>query len=187
MPTSALDCREPSLAVRLEEPVDIPATPSRPQHELSYERWELIEFCVRWARVFGVSKSVGEIFGFVFSSSKPVTFEDVVTSLGLSGGSASHGLRFLRQIGALKLTYVARDRRDFYVAETSASCLLAGLWGENSVHEVGENRQRLRDLHAKLNVKNDAGATDLLRRVELMMDWSNRASDALKAALDILK
>lgn len=137
--------------------------------------------------MFGIPKTVGEIFGFVFSSSKPVTFENVVVSLGISGGSASNGLRFLRQIGALKLTYVPRDRRDFYVSETSVSRLLAGFLGEGIVHEAGENRQRLRGLHEKLNVDNDARASDLLRRVELMMEWSNQGSNALKAALNALK
>ena len=156
------------------------------QAAVSFEQWEVIEFCVRLTRLFGIPKSVGEIFGFVFSSPSPVTFENVVASLGISNGSASHGLRFLRQLGALKLTYVARDRRDFYVAETSAGRLLAGFLSEKVLHEVSDNRQRLFNLHARLHANNDLHAADLMRRVELLMDWSKQGSTALKVAMDIL-
>lgn len=154
---------------------------------LSYDQWEIIEFCVRLTRLFGIPKSVGEIFGFVFSSPTPVAFENVVAALEISSGSASHGIRFLRQLGALKLTYVARDRRDFYVAETSAGRLLAGFLKENAVHEVSGNRQRLHNLHAKLNASHDLHSADLLQRVELLMDWDKQGSTALKAAMDILE
>ncbi len=150
------------------------------------EQWEMIEFCVRLARLFGIPKSVGEIFGFVFCASAPVAFENVVAGLGISGGSASHGLRLLRQLGALKLTYVARDRRDFYVAETSARRLFAGFLHENVLHEANENRQRLRELHAKLSAEEHCDNPNLLGRVELLMDWNKQGSTAIQAVMEIL-
>jgi DNA-binding transcriptional regulator GbsR (MarR family) len=159
---------------------------SSPGTTISYEQWEIIEFCVRLTRLFGIPKSVGEIFGFIFSSSAPVTFDTVVASLGISNGSASQGLRFLRQVGALKLAYVARDRRDFYVAETSARRLLAGFLSENVLQEVSENRQRLVHLHAHLSAENDLRNSDLLGRVELLMNWSQQGANVLKAAMEIL-
>ena len=152
---------------------------------ISLERWAVIEFCVRLTRLFGIPKSVGEIFGFVFSSPEPVAFDTVVASLGVSNGSASHGLRLLRQLGALKLTYVARDRRDFYTAETSARRLLAGFLSENVLHEASDNKQRLVELHAKLSADHHLHPSGLLQQVEVLMGWSKQGSAALKAAMEI--
>ena len=156
-----------------------------PKGGISQERWAVIEFCVHLTRLFGIPKSVGEIFGFVFSSPEPVAFDTVVASLGVSNGSASHGLRLLRQLGALKLTYVARDRRDFYVAETSARRLLAGFLSENVLHEVNDNKRRLVALHAKLSADQHLHPSDLLQQVEVLMGWSKQGSTALEAAMGI--
>ncbi len=167
-----------------------PGLPDTPTADIAWsgispERWAIIEFCVRLTRLFGIPKSVGEIFGFVFSSPEPVTFDAVVSSLGVSNGSASHGLRLLRQLGALKLAYVARDRRDFYVAETSARRLLAGFLSDHVLHEVSENRRRLFDLHAKLSADQQPSSLDLLPHVNVLMDWSQQGSTALKAAMEV--
>src|SRR5258708_6231224 len=93
---------------------------------LARARWELIEICVRGAQLLGAPRSVGEIFGFLFTQKVPVSFEQVVETLGISAGSASHGLRYLRRLGAVKVVLRARDRRDFFQIETSLKKILAG-------------------------------------------------------------
>lgn len=96
----------------------------------SYQR-ESINFFVHAAQVLSVPRSVGEIYGLLYSSEKPLTMDDVVEQLSISKGSASQGLRALRDIGAVRATYVAGDRRDFFVAETELRKLAFGFLRES--------------------------------------------------------
>jgi hypothetical protein len=65
-------------------------------------------FFMEAAEVLGLPKSVAAIYAVIFASPRPLCFADVETRLQLSKGSVSQGLRFLRQIGAIK---VAEPRR----------------------------------------------------------------------------
>lgn len=51
--------------------------------------------------MFGVPKSVGQIFGVLYASPEPLGFADIVERLEISKGSASQGLQVLRDLGAI--------------------------------------------------------------------------------------
>ena len=150
-------------------------------------QWELIELCVRVTQTLGIPRSEGEIFGFVFSTPTPVTFDEVVQSLGISNGSASHGLRHLRRLGAIKATYYARDRRDYFQAETSLQKLVGGYLAETVVHKMGGMAERLNTLQTHLAESNDLESAALSERVGLLLKWNAAAGTAISAALNALE
>lgn len=171
---------EPSIRVPFEaDKTDEPVSVS-----ISAPRWELIQLCVHVTRLLGVPRSVCEIFGFVFTSSIPVTFEDIVAGLGMSNGSASHGLRYLRRVGALSVTYLARDRRDYYVAEVSLGRLVSGYLLENVTHHLADNRERISAMRAALEAEN--GSDHLTARVELLFEWNRQVCAAISLASEAL-
>jgi hypothetical protein len=90
----------------------------------------VIDIFVRLADVLGIPKSVGEIYGLLFATAHPLAFQAIVLRLGISKGSASQGLRLLRAVGAIKLTYVGGDRRDHFLPETELRALLSGFLRE---------------------------------------------------------
>src|SRR5688572_16073888 len=53
--------------------------------------------------VLGVPHSVGQIYGVLFASPKPLSFSDIIKQLEISKGSASQGLQLLRTLGAIRL------------------------------------------------------------------------------------
>ena len=61
----------------------------------------VIDLFVRGVRVLGLPKSIGEIYGLLYISSAPLPLDAIVAKLGISKGSASQGLRFLRNLGAV--------------------------------------------------------------------------------------
>jgi DNA-binding transcriptional regulator GbsR (MarR family) len=124
---------------------------------------------------------VCEIFGFVFTATTPVTFEDIVEGLGVSNGSASHGLRYLRRIGALSVTYLARDRRDYYVAEISLGRLASGYVLENITHHLADNRERISAMRSAL-ASEEEGSSHLSSRVDVLLDWNRQVSAAIALA-----
>jgi len=99
--------------------------------DLPHFQRECINLFVHAAQMLSIPRSVGEIFGLLYSSSEPLAMDDVVEKLSMSKGSASQGLRLLRDIGAVRTTYVAGDRRDFFVAETELRKLAFGFLRES--------------------------------------------------------
>ncbi len=160
--------------------------PAPASAHISQSRWELIQLCVHVTRLLGVPRSVCEIFGFVFSSTSPVTFEDIVAGLGMSNGSASHGLRYLRRIGALSVIYLARDRRDYYVAESSLGRLATGYLMENITHHLADNRERISSMRSALGADEDGRGLHLSSRVDLLFEWNRQVSAAIAAASETL-
>lgn len=80
----------------------------------SKARHEMIEACDRLCQLLGLPRSVGQIYGFLYMSPKPVSLDDLVEALGISKASASTGTRQLTSWGAIRQVWVPGDRRDFY-------------------------------------------------------------------------
>src|SRR5258708_38328133 len=72
---------------------------------------EIVDFSFQLSRLLGQSRSLAEIYGLVFISDRPLAMDDLIERLQLSKGSASQGLKFLRNIGALGMIYVPGARR----------------------------------------------------------------------------
>src|SRR5436190_23572761 len=77
---------------------------------------EIIDFFVQLSRLLGQPRSLAEIYGLLFISARPLAMDHLIERLNLSKGSASQGLKFLRNIGAVKTVYVPGDRRAHYEA-----------------------------------------------------------------------
>lgn len=62
---------------------------------------QCILFFEEVVQIFGVPKSVGQIYGLLYASPLPLSFSDIVERLDISKGSASQGLGLLRSLGAI--------------------------------------------------------------------------------------
>ncbi len=78
------------------------------------------------ARAVALPRSVGQIYGLLYATNRPLPLDAVVQSLRISKGSASQGLRWLRDLGAIKVASVEGDRRDHFVAEIELRRLATG-------------------------------------------------------------
>lgn len=77
---------------------------------------EVIHLFVELGRLLGQPRSYAEIYGLLFISARPLAMDHLIERLRLSKGSASQGLKFLRNAGAIRPVYVAGDRRVHYEA-----------------------------------------------------------------------
>jgi DNA-binding transcriptional regulator GbsR (MarR family) len=87
---------------------------------------ESIDLFVGAFAVLSLPRSLGEIYGLLYSSEEPLAFDDLVTRLDLSKGSVSEGLRLLRFLGAVNLVPVDGSRKDHFTAEISLRKLAGG-------------------------------------------------------------
>ena len=82
---------------------------------------EAIDLFIGFVRLLGMPKSVGELYGLLFVASKPLSHEALMARLQMSKGAASQGLKVLRSLGAVRIVYVAGERRDHYIADLELS------------------------------------------------------------------
>lgn len=73
---------------------------------------ELIAIFADLSAALGLPRSLGQIYGLAYASVEPICFDDVVSKLGLSKGSASQGIRVLRELGALRVAPPGDARSD---------------------------------------------------------------------------
>ena len=100
--------------------------PSAPPKPLTPFQRESIDLFVGAFAVLSLPRSLGEIYGLLYSSEEPLAFDDLVTRLDLSKGSVSEGLRVLRSLGAVNLVPVDGSRKDHFTAEISLRRLAGG-------------------------------------------------------------
>lgn len=150
-------------------------TPEVNELELSPLELELIEFFVHLAGMLSLPKSVGEIYGLLYGTEEPQTFDVIQTRLNISKGSVSQGLRFLRNINAVKVVYVAGDRRDYYTAEHSLRRLADGFLRERIIPHLDNGKARIAHMESLLN--NDPNATPHQKSaINSLKTWSKKAS-----------
>src|SRR6266404_8449096 len=90
--------------------------PKRPPAPLTTLETEIIDLFVQLSRLLGQPRSLAEIYGLLFISARPLAMDHLIERLSMSKGSASQGLKFLRNIGAVRMVYVPGDRRVHYEA-----------------------------------------------------------------------
>ncbi len=77
----------------------------------------ILNLCVKLCAILGLPKSVGLIYGAVFVSARPIEAGDICKELKISRGSVSQGIKFLRELGAIRVEGQNGNRAEHFVAE----------------------------------------------------------------------
>ena len=102
--------------------------PSRPSYEpLQPHEIELADFFVRMAGILGVPRSVAEIYALLYVSTGPVDFDHIQGRLGISKGSVSQGLKFLRDHEMILSVKEPGSRRERWQPTPSLAASLVAL------------------------------------------------------------
>lgn len=137
----------------------------------------VIEHFVDLAQMLGIPKSVGQIYGLLFCSSEPLSFGDIVEQLAMSKGSASQGLRLLRNLGAVNVVYKPADRRDFYLAETELRKLANGFLREQIIPRLEKGSRHLQLLSEAAEKNHES--SDLVVRLKRLREWHHKMNKLL--------
>jgi hypothetical protein len=90
------------------------------------------------AQTLGAPRSLGEIYGLLFATARPLSFQDINDRLDLSKGSVSQGLRFLRTLGAIQSVAVEGDRREYFEPVVELRALVGGFLKERINPQLAE-------------------------------------------------
>lgn len=137
----------------------------------------LVSFFQDGVRMLGMPKSVGEIFGVLYASPKPLTMLDLVNRLGISKGSASQGLKMLRTLGAVREVNYHDDRKTYFEADVELKKLVGGFIREEIRPHLQSGQQKLKDLEKELPKINDPELREFYEeRIKRLERWSGKAN-----------
>jgi HTH-type transcriptional regulator, glycine betaine synthesis regulator len=132
------------------------------------------------ARMLGLPPSVGMIYGLFFASQGPLSLDDVAGRLGISRGSASQGLRLLRQFGALREVDFGPGRREFFAADVELKKIVGGFTRSQLLPQLGTSRRSTDELAARCGtIADPAQRAFLAERLAKLTKWQTRARQAL--------
>ncbi|NBB79751.1 MAG: hypothetical protein GVY36_09940, partial [Verrucomicrobia bacterium] len=82
---------------------------------------------VRLADSIGFPRSYAQIYGYLFLSQSPVTAQDCVEKLRISRSSAGQGLKFLRDLGAIRPHFELGSRAEAFIVEPDLGIMLRSM------------------------------------------------------------
>ena len=147
---------------------------------LSPVQLEVIELFIRGVKVLGLPKSVGEIYGLLYISPSALPLDEIVASLGISKGSASQGLRFLRNLGAVNPVYIQGDRRDHFEAVAELKKLASGFINGELAPHLDSGTSRLGHLKTIAAADQSPDAAFYRERIDRLGNWRRRGGMLLK-------
>jgi len=149
------------MTSRSETDPDVPVEPAA----------AVAEYFGMLAPVVGLPRTVGRIYGVLFLSKVPMTFNEVVQGAGISKASASTGLRILSRLRAVVSVSGGGERRPSYAAETSARRLLGGLLSGSLLPHLEAGEELLEGVAS--------GDEFVAMRLESLRSWHRSAREML--------
>ena len=140
----------------------------------------MVDFFVDGVKVLGLPGSLGEIYGLLFISTKPLSLDELVRYLGISKGSASQGLRTLRTLGAVREASGNGDRRTYYEPAIDLKRLVGGFIREQVRPHLDSGKTKLQSITETANLSDDPQEREFfLDRIERLESWMKRGSQML--------
>ena len=149
-------------------------------HDL--DDWEIavIDLFLNAANSFGLPKSYGQIYGLLFCRDYPLSLDCVMELLKISKGSASQGLRALRQLGAISSAFEPWDRKERFVAEIRLRKLVSGFLREQAEPHLHKGVSRLKQIENLVETLNDEDSRKRgIRRYKILSGWHRQMSRLL--------
>ena len=147
---------------------------------------EVIQLFVQFSRALGQPRSIAEIYGLLFVSHAPLSLDDLVERLRLSRGSASQGLKYLRELGAVRAVPLATSRRVHYEAVAELRNLAGTFLHQQVEMHLGDSGARLERIARHSQNLTGAARKHALARVKLLQSWERNGRQVLPYLLKML-
>jgi HTH-type transcriptional regulator, glycine betaine synthesis regulator len=148
---------------------------------------QVIQIFVDGGKVLGLPRSIGEIYGLLFISPKPLSLDDLVERLGISKGSASQGLRALKGLGAVQEIDLENSRRVHFQADIELKRLVGGFIREQVRPHLESGQSKVGRLREAAADESNAELRDFYQsRVTQLDYWMGRARFVLPLLQKVL-
>lgn len=148
---------------------------------------EAIELFINFLRLVGLPKSVGEIYGLLFVAPEPMAMDEIIWRLEISSGAASQGLRLLRSLGAVRVTYMPGDRRDHFVADLELSRFASAFIKEELQPRMERAVGRIERMEAALADLPAKQRRATAQRIERLKHWLDKGQKMIPWVIRFMK
>lgn len=124
---------------------------------LTQSRSEFAELLGRTAQAFGLTPSVGQIYGLLYLSAEPLSLDEIAESLDLSKASASIGTRQLESLHAVQVSSKNTDRRDYWEARLEPQEVLQKMMSSVLAPRLANAHDRLEGLLERMEAEKNSG------------------------------
>jgi DNA-binding transcriptional regulator GbsR (MarR family) len=157
-----------------------------PSLSLSDLEAEVIGLFVQISKIIGQPRSYAEIYAVLFLSPDPLTMDELIERLGISRGSASQGLNFLRKAGAIRVMLIPGRRPTHYEAVAELRQLVAGFLRDQVLPEVGESQNRLNQIVEMVGRMPAKDRAHVSHRISMLQSWGKRGRQFLPLVVKML-
>lgn len=147
---------------------------------------EVIGLFVQVSRALGQPRSLAEIYGLLFISPGPLAMDDLIERLGLAKGPASQGLKFLRNIGAIKMVYVSGSRRVHYEAVAELRNLVSRFLCDQIVPHLDGGLDRIEHIASLAKNLPAEEQARVRQRISLLQSWGRKGRKFLPVIAKLL-
>ncbi len=147
---------------------------------------EVLGLFVQISRILGQPRSYAEIYGVLFMSPRPLTMDDLIERLGISIGSASQGLSFLRKAGAIRMVVIPGQRAARYEAVAELRHLVSGFLQDQILPQVEDSQARLNQIAQRVARLPAKERTRAGRKITMLQSWGRRTRQFLPLLVKML-
>ena len=147
---------------------------------------EIIQLFVQFSRALGQPRSVAKIYGLLFVSYQPLAMDTLIERLNLSKGSASQGLKYLEELGAVRTVYVAGERRTHYEAVAELRNLAGRFLRQQISTHFADSEIRLARMAAEARKLSGEQRKHVNARVKLLRSWERNGRRVVPFVLKML-
>ncbi len=157
--------------------------PAKPLNALEVE---IIDLFVQFSHILGQPKSVAEIYGLLFAAAHPLSMEEMMERLNMSKGSTSQGLRFLRNLGAVKPVYVPGRRAAHFEAVAQLRTLAMRFLRDQVLTRLDNSLDRIDHMAALVESLPPEEREQVHARVSMLQSWQKKTRKVLPVVMRIL-
>ena len=118
---------------------------------LGQTRLDMIDAAGRFCHLLGLPRSIGQIYGLLYLSNRPLNLDEIARALGIAKSSASMGTRQLIGWRVIKQLWIHGDRRDHFEADADLGNVLRAGYNEFLKPRMASSEQRLERISGALD------------------------------------
>jgi HTH-type transcriptional regulator, glycine betaine synthesis regulator len=119
--------------------------------------------------LWGVNTSVAKVHGLLIATETPWCLDDIAQRLSMSKSNVSTSLKELRSWSVVRKTFIAGDRREFYVCEPDVWKMLFCIMRERKKREFDPIVNSIQETLESAKAAPDGIALDRLKQMEQML------------------
>ena len=146
----------------------------------------MIGLFVQLSRMIGLPRSYAELYALLFLSPRPLTMDEMIQRLGISKGSASQGLSFLRKAGAIRVIHQRGRRPACHEAVAELRHLAAGFLQDQILPQLEDTQNRLDQIAGMVAQLPAPERAESSRKIAMLQSWGRQTRQFLPTVVEMM-